>query len=411
MIKRWMLTWSFASRYSRAAYNNRYIRFINRASMFGIALGVAAMILGLSVMNGFERELKNNLLSVIPDIEFEAVNGEIADWRIASQEIAKQPYVKGVAPYINVNGMVQKGDKLEAAFVRGADQTEELNVNVVADFIFKGSWNLDSGVVIGNGLAEKLSLQVGDSIELLVPKHTDRNSLGAPEYIKTQVNGIYKIGGQFDYGQVFIDINVLQKLFDWQKRQVKGVKVAIVDPFQADWQARKLGSLIDEYVYVLDWYRSHGHIYRDIVMVRDIMYLVMIIVMAVACFNLVSSLTMAIQEKHADIGILKTMGLLPTRVKSVFVLMGLIIASKGIAVGAIFGCGLSLFLPYGLTFLERKFNFSVLDDQVYFIDTIPTQLDFSQVLIVVVTASFIAYLASVFPARKAAKLNVVELLN
>ncbi len=406
------LTLLIAKRYYKAAYQNPYIRFINQASSIGISIGVLALILALSIMNGFERELKSSLLAVIPDVEYEAVQGKLEDWHKPQKMLEQQEQVVAAAPYIKLNAMVQKKDQLQAAIIHGADPILEPKVNVIANFIQQGKWlESESDAVIGSGLAKTLGLNVGDSIELLIPKTLENGRLAAPQYVKLKLSGVYHLGGQMDQGQVFVSLEKLQRVLGWQKNNAEGVKIALQDPFSARYLGRQYGRLLDEYVYVLDWFRTSGHIYNDIVMVKDIMYLAMFIVMAVACFNIVSSLTMAVQEKHSDIGILKTMGLRPKRLTEVFVLMGMLTALKGVFWGIVIGLILAFNLEGLITGIEQLTGTKALDSDVYFISHIPSQVQLEQVAVIALTALFIAFVASFYPAKKAAKLDPVELLS
>ena len=268
----------------------------------------------------------------------------------------------------------------------------------------------EPGAVIGTGLAQKLGVNLGDSLELLIPSVSSSGRLAAPQYLRVPILGIYKIGGQMDYGQVYVPLTQLQMKLGLSPGQAEGVKVALTEPFEAHSLAQSIGQTLSDYVYVMSWFRTHGHVYNDIVMVKDIMYLVMVLVMSVACFNIVSSLTMAVQEKHSDIGILKTMGLSTNTVQQVFVLMGLLTAAKGVLWGMIWGLALAFYLPDIFTFIEQILNFKALDGDVYFIDRIPSEIDLSQVSIVVFTALVIAFLATLYPSKKAAKLTPIELL-
>lgn len=406
------LTLLIAKRYYKAAYQNPYIRFINQASSIGISIGVLALILALSIMNGFERELKSSLLAVIPDVEYEAVQGKLEDWNRPYQVLQQQQHVVAAAPYIKLNAMVQNKDQLQAAIVHGADPILEPKVNVIADFIQQGHWlESDTDAVIGSGLAKRLNLEIGNSIELLIPKTLDNGRLATPQYVKLTVSGIYHLGGQMDQGQVFVSLSKLQQVLGWQEHNAEGIKIALQDPFSARYLGRQYGRLLDEYVYVLDWFRTSGHIYNDIIMVKDIMYLAMFIVMAVACFNIVSSLTMAVQEKHSDIGILKTMGLKPKRLTQVFVLMGMLTALKGVLWGIVIGLVLAFNLETIISSIEQLTDTKTLDSDVYFISHIPSQVQLEQVAVIALTALLIAFIASYFPAKKAAKLDPVELIS
>lgn len=408
------LAWSLATRYYSTGIDNPYVRFINRASRIGFALGVAALIIGLSLMNGFERELRNSMLSVIPDIEFEAVSGALSNWPITAKQVQGHPDVVAVAPYIKTNAMIQRQNEMEAVLLKGVSHQLESQVNAIPNSMLEGQWLKETNpnhAVIGVGLANKLNLSLGDSIELLIPKYSDSGKLLAPAYLPLTIGGIYKVGGQMDQGQVFTHLATLQNSQGLTTEQALGVNVKLKDPFQANRIANQLGAEITDYVYVLDWYRSQGHIYNDIILVRDIMYLVMILVMSVASFNIVSSLSMSVQEKYSDIGILMTLGLKAQSIKLTFLFMGLLTALRGIGWGVFWGSIISVFLTDIMTSLESLFGFKALDSDVYFIDHLPTEIAADQVIIVAATAFVIALLASLYPAKKAARLSPIELLN
>ena len=412
-ISSWRLSAKLARRYYYGSYKNPYIRFINKASTIGIGIGVFALILGLSVMNGFEKSLKESLLSVIPDVEFEAVSGYLDNWQSTQQTIMASPSVKAAAPYIKLNGMLQMQQQLIAVMVHGVEPDLEKKVNLLPAKIIQGNWlkQMDKGVVIGSALAKSLQLNIGSSVELLLPNKAIQGKILSPYYLRLPVVGIYHIGGQQDQGQVFVPLHHLQQVFDWPTHQAEGIKVALHEPFNAQRIGRAIGHRLTDYVYVLDWFRTQGHNFNDIIMVKQIMLLVMILVIAVACFNIVSSLTMAVQEKRGDIGILKTMGIKPVVIQRVFIFMGLFTAIKGVIWGAVSGLVFAFQLPQMLNAIEQWLNFKTLDSSVYFIDHIPTKVEFSQVLITMLLAIFIATIATLYPARKAAKLSPKELIE
>lgn len=275
----------------------------------------------------------------------------------------------------------------------------------------QGQWLDDNNAVIGAGLAEKLTLSVGDNIELLIPGMNDEGRLTAPKYLRLNIIGIYQVGGQFDYGQVYVPLSRLQTLFDWHNNHAEGIKVALTDPFRAQRVASEIGSTLHDYVYVLDWFRANGHVYNDIVLVKDIMYLVMVLVMAVACFNIVSSLTMAVQEKYADIGILKTMGLTDCVVVRVFTLMGLLTALKGVMWGVVFGVVIAWYLPELFNVIEMLTGLQTLDSDVYFINYVPSEVILTDVFLVALTGVIVAYLATLYPAKQAGRLTTISLIQ
>lgn len=424
LISPYTLTLKLATRYYSTGLANRYVRFINRASRVGFALGVSALIIGLSLMNGFERELKSTLLSAIPHVEYESVTGHIEDWTQTTKQLVNHPQVTGVAPYLKLNAMLQKQNHMEAVLLKGVQPQLESSVNIIPFKIISGRWlnvpgsqsNLqkesqEREAVIGVSLAEKLDLKINSPIELLIPTFSDNGRLNAPSYLRFNIVGIYQVGGQVDTGQVFVDLSDLARSQNLAENKAHGVAVALLDPFDANKVAPQIGQMVTDYVYILDWFRSHGHVYNDIVLVKDIMYIVMVLVMAVASFNIVSSLSMAVQEKYGDIGILKTMGLSNKQVKQVFVLMGFLTALQGIAWGVFWGLVIAFNLTSIVSFIESALGVNALDGDVYFINYLPSQVQMGEVAIIAITAMVIAFLASLYPAKKASKLSPIELIQ
>ena len=424
LISPYTLTLKLATRYYSTGLANRYVRFINRASRVGFALGVSALIIGLSLMNGFEKELKSTLLSAIPHVEYESVTGHLEDWTQTTKQLVNHPQVTGVAPYLKLNAMLQKQNHMEAVLLKGVQPQLEYSVNIIPSKIISGRWlnvpgsqsNLqkesqEREAVIGVSLAEKLDLKINSPLELLIPTFSDNGRLNAPSYLRFNIVGIYQVGGQVDTGQVFVDLSDLAMSQNLAENKAHGVAVALLDPFDANKVAPQIGQMVTDYVYILDWFRSHGHVYNDIVLVKDIMYIVMVLVMAVASFNIVSSLSMAVQEKYGDIGILKTMGLSNKQVKQVFVLMGFLTALQGIAWGVFWGLVIAFNLTSIVSFIESALGVKALDGDVYFINYLPSQVQMGEVAIIAITAMVIAFLASLYPAKKASKLSPIELIQ
>ncbi|MFN3710518.1 MAG: lipoprotein-releasing ABC transporter permease subunit [Alishewanella aestuarii] len=407
------LVWQLARRYRSTRHTSGFIRFISASSTLGIALGVAILILALSVMNGFEQALKQRLLAVIPHVELEAVSNQLDNWPDKLPALASVPGVVAVAPYIKANGMLRKGNQIKAAQFRGIELALEQQISDFADYLQSGSLQSlnDEQLVLGSGIAELLQLEVGDSVQLMLPRFTEDGRLASYSNHLLTVSGIVHMGGQLDQSQVWLSLTALNKFLEMPPGAVQGFAFRLDDIFAAQQMARTLGQVSEDYVYLLDWFRTQGHVYNDIQLVRGILYLVLTLVIAVACFNIVATLVMAVREKESDIAILLTMGMQPVRIIKVFVLLGSLNGVVGTLSGALCGVLLALNIEQIFYWVTQALGRSLLDPSIYFIDFIPSLLQWQDVAVTVALALGLSTLATLYPAYRASLVNPARVLG
>ncbi|MCJ8275132.1 MAG: lipoprotein-releasing ABC transporter permease subunit LolE [Psychrosphaera sp.] len=409
------LSFYISQRYRKAKLKNRFISFIALSSTLGIALGVAALIIALSVMNGFQRELVDRLLSIVPHIEYVSVDQPILNWPEKLDKIAEHPQVNAVAPFIPLKGMVQKGETLHGIEIRGVDGAAEQQVSNIHQFMIAGDWSSMStdknALILGAGIAQKLNVTVGDHLQVMLPQIDRSFRLKPPKYANLQVTGIFKMGGQLDFSLGYIALNDARDLIGLDEGAIQGIRLNIKDVFVADQLSREIANTMTDTVYMISWFRSQGHLYQDIQLVRFIMYLVLFIVIAVASFNIVSTLVMAVKEKQSDIAILKTMGATDNTIIMTFVFQGLSNGIKGIAFGAVTGILVALYIPNIFVWLEQLRGTRFLEDDVYFINFIPSQLMWQDVVIAVSIALVASLVATIYPSRRATKIEPAVILG
>ena len=407
------LAWQLAKRYRNTRHSSGFIRFISASSTSGIALGVAILILALSVMNGFELALKQRLLSVIPHVELEAVQQKITDWPRKQQQFAAVAGVEAVAPYIKTNGMLRFGAAVKAAEVRGIVLGAERQISDFAGYISAGQLDTlaDTDVVLGQGIADALGAKVGQQVQLLLPKLTDDGRLASHASTSLTVSAIVAVGGQLDYSQIWLSMPTLAQLLEFQPDAIQGFAFRLQDVFAAPVLARELGRVSEDYVYLLDWFRTQGHVYQDIQMVRSILYLVLALVIAVACFNIVATLVMAVREKEGDIAILLTMGVSPATIIFTFMWLGWLNGLVGSLIGAVAGVLLASYIEPIFALLTKWLGQSLLDPSIYFINFIPSLLQWQDVVLTLGVALMMSLLATLYPAWRASKVQPARVLG
>jgi len=407
------LSWQLARRYRHTQNSSAFIRFISASSTWGIGLGVAILVLALSVMNGFEAALKNKLLSVIPHVELQAYDAPIANWQPKLAKLSQQPSVIAGAPYIQSEGMLRQGSSVKAAAVRGIELAFENQISQLQSFVRAGDLSAlhSHQIVLGQGIADELKANIGDSVQLMLPILSEQGELASQKNVSLEVVAIVGIGGQLDYQQVWVDMTALGEWLAMPAGHVEGFAFKITDIFAAGDVARELGKQTKDVVFIRDWFRTQGHLYQDIQMVRSIMYLVLALVIAVACFNIVATLVMAVREKEGDIAILLTMGTKPSVVILAFMWLGWLNGIKGTFVGAIVGILLSWQIENIYQLVHQLFGVQLLDPTIYFIDYLPSELHLTDLFLTVTVALALSLLATLYPAFKAAKVEPAFVLG
>ncbi|KJR39727.1 lipoprotein transporter subunit LolE [Vibrio navarrensis] len=401
-------------RFSKAKQRNKMVSFISLSSTIGIAVGVAVIIIGLSAMNGFERELQSRVLSVIPHAELEGVRGPIADWRKVISQVTAHPNVLAAAPYVKFTGLVERGDQLKAIEVRAVEPDYEQAVSSMAQFIDAAAWQAftpgKNQVILGRGVANEIDAKVGDYVTLLIPQVGNTSKVQAPKRVRVQVVGFLTLNGQIDHNVALVPLADGQQ-YTALGDGVTGIALRTNDVLNAQSIVRDVGQKIDIYVYLRSWKQKFGFLYRDIQLVRTIMYLVMVLVIGVACFNIVSTLMMSVKDRAAEIAILRTMGASDRLVRRIFVWQGVFSGVLGSVIGSVLGVLVALNLTTLIKGLESLLGHQFLSGDIYFVDFLPTQLRYEDVLIVSVTAIVLSILATWYPALRAAKLQPAAVLS
>lgn len=401
-------------RFSRAKQRNKMVSFISLSSTIGIAVGVAVIIIGLSAMNGFERELQNRVLSVIPHGEFEGVKGPINDWQTLMAQATKSPQVVAAAPYVKFTALAEKGTQLKAIEVRGVDPQRERAVSRLSEYVTDEAWSQfapgQQQVILGKGVADQLGVGVGDYLTLMIPGSDGSARVQAPRRVRVQVSGLLALNGQIDHSLALLPLQDAQQ-YARIGDAVSGVAIKVTDVLNASRIVRDVGQTLNEYVYLRSWQQKFGFLYRDIQMVRTIMYLVMVLVIGVASFNIVSTLMMAVKDRAAEIAILRTMGASDGLVKRIFVWQGVFSGVLGSIVGSILGVLIAFNLTTLIKGLESLIGHHFLSGDIYFVDFLPSQVQSGDVLLVSGTAIVLSLLATWYPAKRASKLNPASVLS
>ena len=401
-------------RYTRAKRRNHFISFISMVSMLGIALGVTALITVISVMNGFEGELRARILGMVSHATVAGVGEGLAEWQTAVATAKTVPHVIGAAPYIEREAMLQ-GGRVSGAILRGVDPTMEREVSEIADRIVEGSWDAlrpgEYGIVLGRELALWAGAELGGDVLVYAPQVRATPAGVLPQMRRFKVVGLFEAGMQeYDRGMAVIHVADAAKLFRMGDK-VTGVRLKLDDMFQARQVAADLADELGGFYRVRDWTREHANFFRAVQTEKTVMFIILSLIVAVAAFNLVSSLVMLVTDKQSDIAILRTLGLSPRSVMGVFVVQGTIIGLVGIALGTVGGVLLAENVTNVMRFLESIFGFELMPADIYYISDLPSDLRWDDVTTIVGLAFVLCLVATLYPAWRAARTHPVEALR
>ena len=405
-------------RYTRAKRRNHFISFISLVSMLGIVIGVTALITVISVMNGFESELRTRILGMVSHATISAADNQsgMADWQQAIDLAGSDPRVLGAAPYAEREGLLQgQRGLIQGALLRGIDPMLEGRVSQLTDKMVRGEMaSLVPGefnIVIGRELAAWLNVDIGDTITVYVPEFRTTPVGVLPQMKRFTVSGIFEVGLQeADLKLALINIGDAQKLLRLGDR-VSGVRLRLTDMFDAWNVARDLGDRLGGYYRIRDWSRDHANFFRAIRMEKTVMFVILSLIIAVAAFNLVSSLVMLVTDKQADIAILRTLGMTPGTVMRIFMVQGTLIGVVGILLGLVCGVLLTLNLSHVVGWLESFLGYELMPEEVYYISGVPSELHWGDVSLIAVIAFVFCLLATIYPAWRAARTDPAEALR
>lgn len=404
------------TRYTRAKRRNHFVSFISLTSIIGLALGVVVMIVVLSVMNGFDHEMRTRVLGMVPHATLET--GEaISAWPSLAAKVKQNPQVLAVAPFIQMQGLLTNDGKVSKVLLNGIDPGLERQVSIIDNFMQQGK--LDDlapgsfGIVIGDKAAAKLGVAIGDKLTFVAPEVTVTPGGMFPRMKRFTVVGIFHVGaGELDGYLGVTNLQDLARLHRWKPDQVQGLRLKFDDLFQAPrvaWTiAQQLGE--DRY-YARDWTRTHGNLYQAIRMEKAMIGLLLLLIVAVAAFNIISTLVMVVNDKKGDIAILRTLGATPGQIMRIFMVQGTVIGVIGTFVGALVGMFAALNVSAAIAALEGLIGHKFLNADVYFIDYLPSQLQSDDVLMVCGAALVLSFLATLYPAWRAARTQPAEALR
>jgi lipoprotein releasing system, transmembrane protein lolE len=405
-------------RYQRSKHKNRLVSLISFFSSMGIALGVAVLIIGLSAMNGFERELNQRILAVVPHAEISSASGQsnapIDHWQHLAAKLKQNPQIIGVSPFVSFTALVENGAKLKVVQVKGVETALQDQVSSLGRFVLNQGWQnfaQNGGLVLGSGIARELDVQEGDWVSLLISQQTGSENLTQPLRERIQVTGVLRLDGQLDHSYALMPLAQAQLLMNYQAEQVSGVELKTADPFNIQTLDYSMLQDYPQMLYLQNWISKFGYMYRDIQLIRTVMYIAMVLVIGVACFNIVSTLIMAVKDKAGDIAIMRTLGANNGFIKRIFIWYGLQAGMKGCLIGIVLGVILALNLTALIQGLESVIGRKLLSDGIYFVDFLPTELHWQDVLLVLLSALILSLFASLYPANRAAKLQPAQVLS
>ena len=403
-------------RYTRAKRRNHFISFISLTSMIGLSLGVLVMILVLSVMNGFDRELRTRILGMVPHATITSGTQPVDDWRALAEQVKRHPDVVGVAPFTQLQGMLTHSGSVRPVLVNAVLPEAERDVSIISEHMVAGDLNAlqsgEFGMVVGEGTARRLGVGVGDKLAFILPEASVTPAGVFPRLKRFTIVGIFKVGADLDNSLALIHIGDAAVLSHWQEHQVEGVRLKLRDLFRAPQVSWDIANSLQGQEFIArDWTRSHGNLFQAIQMEKTMIALLLLLIVAVAAFNIISTLVMVVTDKKADIAILRTLGMTPRQIMMVFMVQGTVIGVVGTVIGGVLGVISALNITAWVAALEKLLGHQFLNSNVYFINYLPSELKVDDVVLICSTALLMSFLATLYPAWKAARTQPAEALR
>lgn len=408
-------------RYTRAKRKNHFISFISLTSMIGIALGVAALIIVLSVMNGFQKDLRTRILGVASHLEITGGNSTLSDWSSIAESSVKREHVLASAPYIAAQAMLSYGQGVQGAIIRGVLPAAEDKVADLGKSMRVGNLNGlragEFGIILGTDLAYNLGAQMGDKVVVMAPQGQFTPAGVVPRLKQFTVVGLFSSGMQeYDAGLALIHLEDAAKLYRMDNK-VSGVRLKLDDLFIAPMVAAAISQDLNGMAnqngayYVTDWTQQHANFFKAVQMEKRVMFIILTLIVAVAAFNIVSTLVMAVTDKRADIAIMRTFGASPASIMAIFIVQGALIGIIGTLIGAVLGVIVALNIDVIIPFIEGLFHIQFLSKDVYQISEVPSDLIWSDVVTIVIVSFVLSLLATLYPSWRASKINPAEALR
>jgi lipoprotein-releasing system permease protein len=409
--------WQIGLRYTRAdkrTTGNGFISFIALVSILGIALGVASLIVVLSVMNGFQKEVRDHMLSVLAHVEIFSPTGTVQDWTRTVHESLQNPAVKGAAPYVDAQALLTHDGKIVGVALRGIDPQLEPQVSDIARDMKSGRLNDlvpgELGIVLGSVLASSLQVQIGDRLTFFAPGKSMKVDDILPQFKQFKVAGTFESGHyQYDSTLAFIEIHDAQTLF--HRAAPTGVRLSLDDMQRAPEVARELARSLSGDLYIRDWTQQNKTWFVAEQLQKRMLFAILMLIIAVAAFNLVSSLVMTVTQKQADIAILRTLGAQPRSIMKIFVIQGMTVGLVGTMTGVILGCAIALSIPWFLPAVEHMLGIQFLTPSVYFLSELPSKLVATDVIEVAAISFLLSSLATLYPSWRSSKVRPAQALR
>ncbi|MBI2960310.1 MAG: lipoprotein-releasing ABC transporter permease subunit [Betaproteobacteria bacterium] len=406
-------------RYTRArkkgSAGNRFISFISLTSMLGIALGVAALIVVLSVMNGFQKELRARILGVAAHVQVSGAGDRLGQWQRIAEQARAHPQVQAAAPYVNGQAMLSFSSLVRGTLVRGIlpaleEEVADIGTHMVAgrlDALKAGEF----GIVLGAELARALAAMVGDRITLIAPQGLVTPAGVLPRLKQFRLVGIFEVGMfEFDSGLALVHLEDAQRVYQMGE-DVSGVRLKLADLFASRQVVRDLVTRMGADVFVSDWTRSHANFFRAVQIEKNVMFIILTLIVAVAAFNIVSTLVMMVTDKQADIAILRTLGATPASIMKIFIIQGALIGFIGTLIGVAGGVALALNVDVAVPFLERLLQVKFLSKDVYYISELPSDLQRGDVLAIAAMSLALSLAATIYPSWRASQVLPAQALR
>jgi len=400
-------------RYVRAQRRNHFISFISMSSMIGVALGVMALITVISVMNGFEKELKDRILGMASHAVIEELNG-LKDWQLVINNIKDHPEIVGAAPYFHAEGMLTKDKIVNGVIIRGILPHEEMNVAIVAEKMIEGDLNdlksTEFNIILGAELVRKLNLEIGNKVTLVAPQANFTPAGILPRLKRFTLIGIFEVGmHEFDGGLALIHMDDALRLF--RKSNPTGIRLKTNNILKAPTISREIASQLSSKYWVIDWTQRHSNFFRALKTEKTVMFVILTLIVAVAAFNIISTLVMAVSDKQSDIAVLRTLGASPKSILKIFIIQGTIIGAIGILLGVIGGVWLASNIETLVPALENMLGYKFLSPDVYYISDLPSDMHWSDVILISVVSFVLCLFATIYPAFRAANTLPAEALR
>ncbi len=402
-------------RYTKAKRRNHFISFISLTSMFGVALGVAALITVLSVMNGFEKELRERILGMTSHAFITEADGSLSDWERLQGLIHRHPNLIDSAPFVEGQAMLSQGNRVRGTLIRGIDSQLEGRVSTIEQKMIQGRFDAlqsgEFGIVLGKDLAVAMGVMTGDRITLITP-HVSPTPAGViPRLKRLNVVGIFEIGMyEYDSALAIMNIEDAAKLFRIPGK-VTGLRLKLDDIYQAPRIVRDILQTLPESYRGVDWTYQHANFFRALKTEKTVMFVILLLIVAVAAFNIVSTLIMMVTDKQADIAILRTLGMTPGNIMAIFMVQGTLIGLFGTLLGVIGGVALALNVESIIASIEQLLGYQFLPADVYYISNLPSDLHWNDVTVIAITAFVLSLISTIYPSWRAAQTKPAEALR